>query len=325
MSKRRKQVGAHYNEIAKDTPTSAAHVRRLISAIYNRQRQLGEELPPDNPALRGIDYAEAHAQMDDSEKPRLRPSQFGAWLDQLRRLPALHRSFHLANLLTGTRGGELARTTWADLCMHRDPDGDGIDRRRTLVIGNSKNGSNIVIPLSASIARVLKLARDAARASGVESDLIWPGAESWRDDLSATGHDLRRAYKPIAASIGLPEEISERVIGHSGTKISKTYNDHIAVIRGAFFRGAQRSLSREMIRLFGCDPTFDRTDAPLPPSPRDVARAAGLERYVSTQVCPKGHLGERYVATNRCCPCTLDRNFRQKGYRANWRRKRRAR
>lgn len=173
--------------------------------------------------------------------------------------------------------------------------------------------------------RCLKLARDAAKIQGIESEFIFPGAEQWgRDDLMATGHDLRRAYKPIAASIGLPEEISERLIGHKvGSKISKTYNDHVAVIRGPFFRDAQRKVSRKMIELFGCDPTLGKIEPPAP-SPRDVAETAGLEKYQSDQRCPAGHVGLRYVATNRCVQCTLDRNFRQKANRVNWRKKKAA-
>ena len=79
-----------------------------------------------------------------------------------------------------------------------------------------------------------------------------------------------------------------------------------------------------MIRLFGCDPTLDKITPPEP-SPRDVARAAGLEKYQSDQPCPAGHVGLRYVATNRCCQCTLDRNFRDKANRVKWRKAARAR
>jgi hypothetical protein len=36
---------------------------------------------------------------------------------------------------------------------------------------------------------------------------------------------------------------------------------------------------------------------------RIEARAAGLTRYISAKPCPQGHVGERFVASTRCCAC----------------------
>jgi hypothetical protein len=86
----------------------------------------------------------------------------------------------------------------------------------------------------------------------------------------------------------------------------------------------QGKVPAAILQLLGTDPTREKFK-PLPPSPREVARAAGQERYVSDQGCAHGHRGERYVSTNPCCQCVTDRNYRQKANRVNWRKWRRAR
>jgi hypothetical protein len=37
---------------------------------------------------------------------------------------------------------------------------------------------------------------------------------------------------------------------------------------------------------------------------REEARAKGLKRYFTGKVCPKGHVGERYVRDARCVECS---------------------
>jgi hypothetical protein len=134
---------------------------------------------------------------------------------------------------------------------------------------------------------------------------------------------MRRTFKTVAASLGLPNEMSDRLLGHQPEGVSAGYEDPLAVQRAAFLADMQTKVSAAIRELLGSNPTRERIAA-TPPSARDVARAAGAERYKSDQPCPAGHKGERYVATNRCCQCVADKNYRQKANRVNWRKRRRA-
>jgi hypothetical protein len=308
MSAKREAVGVWYSAIAKDAVTSAHHIRRIIRAVYNFKRKRGATLPADNPAMAPIDRQEHHKKKT-YKGPRLPFDKFPLWLEAWRKLEPMHRAYHLTALLTGSRGGELARTTWADLAL-RKPAEDEPDKRRTLVIGNSKTESDIIIPLSAPIARALKLARDAARAEGIESEFIFPDAERWaRDDLPATGHAMRRTYKSVASSLKILNETSGRLLGHQPPGVSADYDDPLALARSEWLRQLQRQVSGKVLALLGSDATREAI-APPPPSPRDVARTAGLLRYRG----PCQYHGpdvERSVATGRCVQCVSRKNERQ--------------
>jgi len=146
-----------------------------------------------------------------------------------------------------------------------------------------------------------------------------PNAEHWshRDPpLGVPGHDMRRTFKTVAASLGIPNEMSGRLLGHQPEGVSAGYEDPLAVQRAAFLAELQGKISAAIVGLLGSDPTREKI-APAPPSARDVARAAGREQYKSDQACPHGHVGLRYVSTNRCCQCVTDKNFRQKANRAS--------
>ncbi len=138
------------------------------------------------------------------DKPGLAPRDFPAWLKFWRELPPIRRAFHLTMLLTGARGGELARTPWSNLDT----------RSRTLTVGNSKTGADIPIPLSAVIARALKLARDNADECQ---------RAGHRDALPARGHAMRRTYKTLAFDCGVPNDLSAFLLGHIPEGMSAKY------------------------------------------------------------------------------------------------------
>lgn len=308
MSERREEVGQWYRAIANDSVSTAHHLRRVIRAIYNWRIEEGEDLTGINPARAKIKKVERHKQKGH-RKPSIPLDQFPAWLAEWRKLPPMNRAYHLAELLCGARPGELVRTIWPDLDT----------KAHTVTIGNSKNGSDIVIPLSGPIMRAFDLAREAARADGIKSELIFPGPnnEHWahRDPLPNSGMDLRRTYKTVASSLLIPNETSGRLLGHRPPGVSAGYEDPLEVQRAAMLRDLQGTVSARMLSLFGCDPTTEKI-APLPPSPREAARAAGRATYKSDQPCPAGHVGERSVATNRCVECVRLKNIRQKPNRA---------
>ena len=131
------------------------------------------------------------------------PAWYAAW--QQIEIP-VHRSFHLVNLLTGTRPGELARLRWQDIDL----------RERTLTIVAAKAGSDIAVPLSIEIVRALMLAR------GADPVLVFPGGARLgrHDQLPAQGMDLRRTYRTVAANLRVDEMIAHFLMGHAPAGIS---------------------------------------------------------------------------------------------------------
>ena len=60
-----------------------------------------------------------------------------------------------------------------------------------------------------------------------------------------------------------------------------------------------------------------------PTSPRGIAKAKGLKRYSDGKPCKKkGHIGERFTISARCCQCEAERQRtpESKAYRKKWRR-----
>jgi integrase len=175
------------------------------------------------------------------------PKDFPAWLAKWRTLPPIRRSYHLVNLLTGARPGELALTPWTNV----DP------CSRTLTIGNGKKGNDIPIPIRGPIARALKIARDHADGSG----LIFPGCEQagHHEDIFAKGergHSHRRTWKTVAVECEIIDENSALVLGHVPPGTSAKYAIRKVLLEGKKLRGYQATISRAMLEYFGTDPTL---------------------------------------------------------------------
>ena len=180
----------------------------------------------------------------------MRFTDFPAWLEAWRELPPMRRAYHLCNLLTGRGQEKLAWTPW-----------NNFDKRtRTLTIGNSKAGNDIPIPLSAAIARCLKLARDndAERRQAKDSGLIFPGCEQagGREKLPVRGHALRRTYKTIGTDLKISDELTAFLIGHIPEGMSAKYAMRRMLLEGPTLRGLQKQVSKRMMELLGCDPTM---------------------------------------------------------------------
>ncbi len=313
MSDKRETVGRWYNQLAREVPSTAAHCRQIIRAVYNWKRKAGAKLPADNPALMPIDRLPAYrTKAGRKALPRVRLEQFPAWLAEWRKLPsAMQRAYWLFLLFTGQRPGEALRLEWASVDY----------KHNTATIPDAKADNDITFPLSEQIRRVLDLAREASGDAKSPFVFHGPNAEHWshRDaPLEVPGHGMRRTFKTVSASLGFPNEMTGRLLGHQPEGVSADYEDALEVQRAAFLADIQTKVSAAIVQLLGSDPTRERV-APLPPSARDVARARGAETYKSDQVCPAGHRGERYVSTNRCCQCVADKNYRQKANRVGWR------
>jgi integrase len=238
MSERPDVVAKWHRDVVKRSgPTSANHCARIIRAMYKRRTKLDLSLSKVNIPTSGV---EMHKEAGEQKGLGVRdfPKWFEAW--EAIKSPT-HRAFHMVNLLTGARPGELSRTRWQDL----DPDAD------TLTIGDAKAGNDVTIPLTAAIKDAIKLAAND-QPDHKPGNLIFPGCRNnpTRDVLSARGHALRRTYKTIATDhCGVPDDISATLLGHVPEGMSQRYLLKWARTSGPAIIEAQRKISAKIVAL----------------------------------------------------------------------------
>jgi integrase len=219
-------------------PTSANHCARIIRAMYKRRAKRDLSLSKVN-----IPTAAVEMQAERKMKKGMIKKQFPAWFAAWRKIESpISKAYHMVNLLTGVRPGELARTHWSDY----DPEGE------TLTIGNAKAGNAIIIPTTPEIRNALNMARKA-QPKAKPGDPIFPGCAQigHREELPARGHALRRTWKTFAQNeCGVREEISASLIGHVPEGMSQRYVLQWARTNGKAILEAQRKISREMAMAF---------------------------------------------------------------------------
>jgi hypothetical protein len=251
----RESVESWYMRIRKGRLTQANHAMRILRAVYLREagRDTNNSLPsgPKNLPTSAVKLRrERWQQQTDKDKPGMGARDLVAWFQAWRKLPPLRKAYHLTNLLTGARPGELARTPWANL--------DTNPRVRLLTIGNAKMGNNIPIPLSSAIARCLQVARDHA-PKGEKSGLIFPGCEQAGHHETGLpkggrGHALRRTYKTLCLEMKIGDEMSSYLQGHIPEGVSMGYALRQVLLKGRTLRGLQADISRQVLALLKADP-----------------------------------------------------------------------
>ena len=179
--------------------TSANHISRVMRAMWRRVAKRDPNLKFDNYPTRAYEKRK-----ERSLRKGMATANFRAWYQVVIALPSpVRRAYHLCNLLTGARPGELARTTWEG----NSPDSDTLD------LGEIKTRS-YTVHTTPEIRACLKMAADA-KPNHKPSDLIFPGCESNadRDQLPMRGHALRRTYRTFAHSVGVHDEIGDWLLG----------------------------------------------------------------------------------------------------------------
>jgi integrase len=227
----------HRNAVKSAGPTSANHAARVLRALYRRRAKRDLALSKANIPTAAV---EMHNEKREQKGLAIRdfPKWFAAW--RIVESP-VHRAYHMVNLLTGARPGELSRTRWQDV----DP------RARTLTIGDAKAGNDIPVPLTVEIVAALRLARDA-QPKAKRSDLIFPGCNQvgHRSELPARGHALRRTFKTVATTrCNVPDDVSAFLLGHVPEGMSQKYLLRWAMSSGRAIRDAQRKISHEIALL----------------------------------------------------------------------------
>ena len=223
-----------HKKVSRHSAVSANNAARLLRACYRRAARLDRSLPAALPTS-AVEYIPEHAAQ--SAMPF---DQFPAWRQAVEALPPLHRSFHLFCLLTGARGGEAARLTWADVDL----------RSRSITLRHTKSGHDIFVPLTAAIAGALRMAKVRSPGNGA-SPRIWAGAVKYNDSLPFKGHALRHTWASVAADLGIDELQRRLLLGHSLSGISQSYVTRAVLSGGPGLRAAQRRVSRRLVELLG--------------------------------------------------------------------------
>ena len=215
----------------------------LFGALYRKRAKRDLRLSKVNLPTAAVDFA-----VERRERKGMRPTDFPAWFTAWKELRPIRRSFHLTNLLVGARPGELARTKWGDL------DADTI----TVGGGNLKAGNSVPVPLTPEIRKAITIVGERGDAGA----LIWEGcSQASRDDLPATGNDLRRTYKSVATSVcGVPDDVSAFLMGHMPEGMSQKYLLRWALPSGDAIKEAQAKISATIMRC--CTVSLKRSEPP---------------------------------------------------------------
>jgi integrase len=234
-------------------PTYANHAARLVRATYNRTAKLDRSLPVRLPTS-AVEFND-----EEASQKALDFKHYRKWFAAWRMLQsAVHRAYHLTALLCGARPGELSRVKWSDLKPSE----------RCLVIGNAKAGNAISIPLSWPMVRALKIARDEARASGYNSEYIFPGtSQAARDELPARGNMLRHAFKTLCTDLKVDDTLSHLLLGHALEGVSRKYIAKIILASGQALRSEQARISRRIVALLGFTAATLIEELAMPPLP----------------------------------------------------------
>lgn len=123
-----------------------------------------------------------------------------------------------------------------------------------------------------------------------------------------------------AMRLGLPHYRTGRLCKHGHDSPRETANGHcLACFREAAQRARDAAPKRE--RKIKARPVkIPKLKAPrkkrvMPPTPRQIALAAGLLHYETGKPCVNGHIGPRLVSGGCCLGCAKDRQRRDRAER----------
>jgi integrase len=214
-------------------PVIANKAAKVMRAAYRYAAKLNRGLPPALPTSAVVMNVEHARQVGIDD--------WSAWREAWDRIGnPTRKAYWLFVLLTGCRPGEAARIKWADVDV----------KGRTIAIRGSKSGADIIVPMSAAIARGLKLARDSVEG---ESDFVFPGRAGHiakgDDGLPVAGHALRHTWRTVAHECEIDELSAHLLLGHAPQGVSAKYLRTLALSLGPGLRKAQRAISKRIVAL----------------------------------------------------------------------------
>jgi integrase len=214
--------------VARGRAPHASHIRAYVRAMLNWA--VAEELIASNPAA-GIPDPDPRKR-DDRERDRyLGNDEIKLFWSACEKIKAPFGSLFRLLLLTGARRDELAHATWNEFDL--DSRAWTLPRRRSK---NDKAHTTHLTPLAIEILEALPRISDLLFTTTGRTPVsdftrkrrrlvaeMGPGVPHF------TLHDLRRTLATGMADLGIAEHVLDRVLNHTGRKVSGTariYNRH---------------------------------------------------------------------------------------------------
>jgi integrase len=233
MSRDPKALADWHVKLTKNAgPITADRCCQVIRATYKFEAKLNRSLPVHLPTS-GVTF--------NGDQPRETGiDDWRAWAKAWKAIPSpVRRAYVLCALLLGGRPTETSLLKWSDVKV----------RERVIVIGKSKSGIDIRVPMSWPIAACLRMAH------GADDVKVFPGARHnpLRDGLPAYGNSLRHAWRGVAADLEIDDLISSCLMGHAPKGVHASYVPRLALSLWPGMRGAQRRISRRILDLLRLD------------------------------------------------------------------------
>lgn len=246
----REALDLHRKITQENGPSAADHALRFLRTIYRHAAKLDTSLPTDRHPCTAVEWHGDKTRQGASIPAALMP----AWHTQLEALRAaspMRACFHMLCLRLGTRPGELAKATWADVDMER----------RILTLPETKTHL-VEVPLPAQALPELAILEECRVLNRKADDYIFPASSKVgrisqltepKSTLSHTGNCGRHSHHSIGTILGIDELTLDVLEGRSlikaGAGAGRGYVDRLAL--GPKLRAAQQSINDEIDRLFG--------------------------------------------------------------------------
>ena len=295
MSANPRAVKTWHAKLSKTIPTTADHCARLIRACYREEARLDRTLNPAASPTSGIRLGKVRVSKAVLDFP-----DFAAWRKAWDAIEnPVHKGYHLAALLTGSRPTELAMICESDIDLEA----------RRMIIRNAKAGNDISLPITGEIAFALAMAINAPPQTitmkglrGMKRgevrvierkklhheiaapDLVFPGVRQagHRSGLPVSGNALRHTFRSIAVSLEISEMLISFLMGHSLQGVSAKYTNELMIANSEALRAAQEKISRRIFELLGLT-HGGHHDAPLVP---DAPHAPNQKKSKVTAPAP---------------------------------------
>jgi integrase len=227
-------VRDRHAELGKSSPAGADYTFRVVRLLFNHAMEIHDTEVVRNP-VRRLSAIRAWYKVP-RRKTVVAPGQLAEFFRVLRLHPGKWADYMEALLFTGVRSAsEIAAIPV------RNVDLEG----RTMLLVDTKNGQDLLVPISKSAATVFERRVKEAKAVGSEFVFYALGSEKgyigkggkqieevkgWFKGTSLEGftpHDLRRTFLTICDEVGLSQVVQKRLVGHA---ISQDVTDGYKVL-----------------------------------------------------------------------------------------------
>jgi hypothetical protein len=230
----------------------------LLRSIHRHAAKLDTSLSFERHPCTAVAFHDEKPRQNAAIPVELMPAWSGQ-LQKLRALSPLRGLFQIINLRLGTRPGELAARTWADVDWGR----------KVITLTESKTGL-YEAPLSTQCVAELEEVREVGKVLYPKSAFIFPARGNGhlarftepKNTLSHSGNQMRHTHHTVGVLLGIDELILDVIEGRSLLKVGATgtasragrgYLDRLAL--GPKAHEAQQAISDYIDRLVSSEVT----------------------------------------------------------------------